>query len=124
MPRIEIDREMLRAELRGLRKDAVLAILYRAVDLLPKSRLPRLVKGYISTDRLHAATAAPESLIDAIRRFHEASLRGDYYETFQVNSSNCTQLSDGTAAWIAECGRLIELCVAVAKTAPAAELRE
>ncbi len=40
-------------------------------------------------------------LLDEVRKFHEASLRGDFYESFDVNSRNFMDKSEGTEAFIA-----------------------
>lgn len=119
----DIDPDKLRARLRRLPNDALLALLYRAIDLMPKSRLPALIEGYVSPADLRADHAA-SALIDAAREFSRASLRGDYYEDFAVHSKNCTQMSTGTAGWIAECERLLDRCVAAARKTPGAEPRE
>ena len=64
-----------------------------------------------------------EDLLGAVRRFTRASLDGAYYESFDVNSRNCTQKSRGTQVWIAECHRLIDLCVVAARERPDADVR-
>ena len=63
----------------------------------------------------------PSSLTD-VKRFEKASLAGDYYESFFVNSKNYTQKSAGTSAWIAEYRRLLERCVINAKQSQPAEV--
>ena len=45
-----------------------------------------------------------------MRKFHEASLRGDYFERFDVNGNNCADHSKGTDAFIAEFDRLTGRC--------------
>jgi hypothetical protein len=47
--------------------------------------------------------------------FRKASLTGKYYQPFSVNSKNYTEKSSGTLAWIADCCRLLERCVAHSK---------
>ena len=59
-----------------------------------------------------------------MKRFEKASLAGEYYESFSVNSKNYTQQSRGTSAWIAEYGRLLDRCVNDAKKGRPAEVRE
>jgi hypothetical protein len=53
-----------------------------------------------------------------------ASTAGEYYESFNVNSSNCTRQSNGTSAWIVEYLRLLDRCVSGAKNANPTEVRE
>jgi hypothetical protein len=47
-----------------------------------------------------------------VKTFRDASLAGEYYEDFAVNSKNYMEMSRGTEAWIAECSRLLDRCVA------------
>lgn len=117
MPRkTRIDKEEVRAFLRRLRDKDVYRLLDRAVDLLPATRLPKLLEGYVDPDELRATSARSSRLLDAVKGFHEASLSGEYYESFDVNSKNFMDESRGTAAWIAECNRLLEHSVALAES--------
>ena len=59
----------------------------------------------------------------SVEAFRDASLGGEYYEDFSVNSRNFTRKSRGTQTWIAECERLLERCVASASKGHA-EARE
>jgi hypothetical protein len=59
-----------------------------------------------------------------VRKFHDASLRGEYYESFGVNSKNFMEKSGGTEAFIAEFGRLIGKCVRASAKGPHAPVRE
>jgi hypothetical protein len=68
--------------------------------------------------------AAKPSLLTEVKRFEKASLAGDYYESFFVDSKNYTQQSAGTRAWIAEHLRLLDRCVTGAKHGSAAEVRQ
>ena len=79
-----IDRDKLRVHLHGLRKDPLLSLLYRAIDLLPAARLPELVKGHVQLDGLRPDKATAGALLEAVQQFREASLEGDYYEDFDV----------------------------------------
>jgi hypothetical protein len=64
------------------------------------------------------------SLLTEVNRFEKASLAGEYYESFGVNSQNYRQPSTGTSAWIAEYLRLLDRCVLNAKTSNPSEVRE
>ena len=64
------------------------------------------------------------SLLTDVKRFEKASLAGEYYESFGVNSRNYTQESAGTSAWIAAYLRLLDRCVINAKKSNSAEVRE
>jgi len=76
--------------------------------------------------RLHPDAEKPTrpSLLTDVNRFEKASLAGEYYESFGVNSQNYTQESAGTNAWIAEYRRLLYRCVINAKKSNPAEVRE
>ena len=89
---IQIDRDKLRAAVRKLGNDYVFYMLNDAIELLPPAKLHNLAKKYLDMKRLH-----PDA-----KRFQKASLAGEYYESFNVNSTNCTETSAGTRAWIAE----------------------
>lgn len=113
MPTPEIDREKLRAFVHKLRKGDHLRLLDRAIDLLPKTRLHALVADRARPEDLKPDSRSPKTaaLITRVRAFHDASLRGDYYESFAVNARNCTERSAGTDRFIADCDRLLGLCV-------------
>ncbi len=114
MAKSQIDREKLRIFVRGLPDDLMLRILYRAIDLLPKTRLAQLIEGFVDPQELRAESALPGSLVGDVTKFHAASLGGEYYESFNVNSRNFTQRSHATGIWIAECNHLLGRCVALA----------
>jgi hypothetical protein len=111
MPTHPIDREKVRAVVRNLDGAELLVLLDRAIDLLPASKLPRLLKDYAWPRDLRDHGAAHAGLLEAVRGFHAASIRGEYREDFRVNSRNYRQRSKGTQRWIAECQRLLDLCV-------------
>jgi hypothetical protein len=50
-----------------------------------------------------------------VRAFQKASLAGKYYQAFAVNSKNYREKSVGRLAWIADCLRLLERCLAQSK---------
>ncbi len=116
----QLDLERLRSALRGLDRETLLSLLDRALDRVPRKRLAEIAEGYISLEALRAGTA----LVADVTHFCEASRRGDYYEAFDVNSKNFTQMSLGTQRWIAECERLFERCVTDSAKTPPAEMRK
>jgi len=128
MPRgsIDIDRDKLRAAIRKLGDEYVFYMLHDAVDLLPPAKLNKIVRKYFDLNRL-----APDSdkatnvrLLAKLKAFEMASLAGEYYESFDVNSKNSTKKSEGTKGWISECRRFLDCCVKEAKTGDPAEVRE
>ena len=48
-----------------------------------------------------------------VQAFHKESLAGEYYEGFNVNSTNWTEKSEGTELWISEIDRLFGKCASV-----------
>lgn len=123
---VEIDRDKLRTALRHLGPEYVFYMLDDAIDLLPPTKLHAVVKKYLDVSRLRpdAEKPAPASLLADVRVFERASLAGEYYESFDVNSRNCTQKSSGTIAWIAQCCRLLDRCAADAGTGNPVEVRQ
>jgi len=123
---IQIDRDKLRAEVRKLGNEYVFYMLDDAIELLSPAKLHKLAKKYLDLKRLRpdAAQATRPSLLTDVKRFEKASLAGEYYESFGVNSKNYTQQSAGTSAWIAEYLRLLDRCVINAKKSNPVEVRE
>lgn len=116
MTEFEIDRAKLRAVLRKLSRETIYYMLDEAIGLLPKAKLERLARRYISAEQLRPDAPPPtRGLLAETEAFALASRRGDYFETFNVNSKNCTQKSSGTLGWIVECNRLMDRCVLLAK---------
>ena len=97
-----------------------------AIELLPPAKLHKIAKKYLDLKRLRpdAEKATKPSLLTDVKVFEKASLAGEYYESFGVNSKNYTQESAGTSAWIAEYLRLLDRCVINAKKRNPAEVRE
>jgi hypothetical protein len=128
MPRkpIQIDRDKLRAEVRKLGNEYVFFMLDDAIELLPPAKLHKIAKKYLDLKRLRPdpEQATGRSLLTDVKRFEKASLAGEYYESFGVNSQNYTQQSAGTSGWIAQYLRLLDRCVMNAKKSNPTEVRE
>lgn len=58
-----------------------MALLYRATDLVPRSRLAALIEGYLSPEDLRSDSTIPLSLFDAIRKFEMESSEGSTMKT-------------------------------------------
>ena len=106
-----VDLEKLRVALRQLDRGRLLIIAERAIELLPGASLGVLVGDMIKVPRPTEREGAVGSLLAETRKFYEASLRGEYYQSFHVNWRNCTDKSQGTDAFIAEFDRLTGKCV-------------
>ena len=105
-----IDLVALRRELRRLPRGQLLRIAEHAAEHLAEVTLEQILSDYIQLPRLNPAEPAVSSPLDQVRTFRDASLKGEYFESFRVNSSNCTDQSSGTDAFMAEFDRLIGLC--------------
>ena len=90
---IQIDRDKLRAEVRKLRNEYVFLMLDDAIELLSLAKLHKIAKKYLDVKRLRpdAEQATSPGLLTDVKRFEKASLAGEYYESFGVNSQNYTQ---------------------------------
>jgi len=73
--------------------------------------------------KLRPDAKAKAPLLAEVHAFERASLEGEYYESFNVNSKNFLETSTGTRAWIAECRRLLGRCIEANKV-PRAEVRD
>lgn len=121
--RSAIDLEKLRIALRRLSRGNLLMVVERAIEFVPKAKLRALVGDMVQIDELAEGARGSAPLLDEVRKFHDASLRGDYYESFNVNSKNYMDKSEGTEAFIAEIDRLLGKCVDAATKGPRAAVR-
>lgn len=125
MSKDQINRAELRKFIRKLPNDTLFQILDRAIDLLPQLELSELIKDYIDPSHLRRTMSAePLDLLTETECFFEASIQGDYFESFDVSSKNCTEKSRGTAAFIADFQRLISCCIVKASEGNFSEARE
>ena len=122
----DIDRAKLREALRHIGDEYIFYMLDEAIDLLPTDQLAKLVGQYIKLDRLRPdKEGAPKrSLLEDVTAFDAASRANKYYVSFNVNSKNYMETSTGTRAFIAECRRLLDRCVAEAARGPVTETRQ
>lgn len=114
-PRVEWDR--LSIALSKLRKDDLVDILGRAYDALPRTRLAQVFGDHVDLEKVSVPkgqrSIAAGRLLEQVQQFHRDSLAGKYYESFNVNSKNYMEKSQGTQTWIAEVDRLFGQCVVV-----------
>jgi len=120
----QIDRDKLRAAIRKLGDEYLYYMLDEVIDMLPQTKLLRLVKRYIDPSKIRPDGKAKGNLLATVQAFEKACLAGEYYEDFNVNSKNYMEKSTGTKAWIAECDRLLDRCVAQEKKGDPAEVRQ
>jgi len=109
----KVDLEKLRVALRRLKRGDLLAVAERAIEIVPRTKLEVLVGDMVRLDDLVVAGGrrGSASLLEEVRKFHEDSLAGEYYESFNVNSKNFMDKSEGTETFIAEFDRLLGKCV-------------
>jgi hypothetical protein len=124
MTRRAIDLERLRVALRRLSRGNLLVIAERATELVPRAKLRALAGDFVRLGELAEPKSGAAPLLEEVRRFREASQRGDYYEGFDVDSKNFMRKSEGTEAFIAEFDRLVGKCVRAAEKMPGPPLRE
>lgn len=124
MTTVAVDLEKLRVALNRMSRANLLIIAERGIELVPRAKLQALVGDFIRLDDLTKPKGSRANLLAEVRKFHEASMRGDYYESFGVNSKNFMDKSEGTEAFIAEFDRLLGKCVRVAEKVPQAPVRE
>lgn len=115
-----IDRPQLQIALRRLDRGDLCAILDQIMDLVPEAQLHAIVQRYIKLPK--GVTHA--NLLVEVRSFDTASRAGDFYEDFEVNSKNFSELSPGTECWIGECERLYQRVIAAIPMAPPEHTRE
>jgi hypothetical protein len=121
----KIDRHKLLAAIRRLPDESSSYFLNRAIELLPTSKLAQLVEGYFAIEEISAdGRSRGHSLLAEVREFQRSSLDSEYYESFDVNSKNCSQQSKGTSFWIGECNRFLDRCVDQTKKGKPAEALE
>lgn len=118
-----VDLEKLRCSLQSLSRGDLLGIAQRAIELVPDTTLPVLLGDRVQIDVCVDVAERP-GLLEAVRGFHAASMRGHYYESFPVSAKTCSEQSKGTDAFMAEFDRLVLWCVREADVAPPSEVRE
>lgn len=119
-----LDMAKVKAALRSPPQETLLDILSRAIDRIPLERLPEVLGPAVPLKEVQEGPSAGKALLKAAKAFRAGSLRGDYYDYFDVNSKNCSEMSEGTEDWIAECKRLHASCIAQAPVGPPEVVRE
>ena len=118
LPQIALDRDRVRAAIRALPAEYVRYMLPDAVELLAGQAARRCPAVDLRRLRPDSKKARANLLAD-VKAFEHASLAGDFYESFEVNSRNFMELSRGTTHWI-EFRGLLGVCVKQARKGNAA----
>lgn len=124
MTRGGIDLEKLRVALRRMSRGNLLIVAERAAELVPRPKLRVLVGDLVRLEDLAEGKSGAAPLFDEVRKFHEAGLRGEYYDSFEVNSKNFREKSEGTEAFITEFDRLLGKCIRAAEKGLRVPVRE
>lgn len=82
MSRSAIDIGKLRVALRRLSRGNLLIVAERAIEMVPRAKLRALIGDMVQIDKLAEGRRGAAPLLDDVRKFHEASLRGEYYDSF------------------------------------------
>lgn len=114
----KIDKGKLRAKLRKLDNTQIYGLLDRAIELLPPTKLRKMLEPCIMLKDLEPDSDTADDLLRTVTDFQRRSLDEEYYQSFMVNSKNHMEMSKGTRAWITDCNRLLDSCLkAVSKGA-------
>jgi hypothetical protein len=122
--RVAVDIEKLRVALRRMSRGNLLMVAERAIEIVPRAKLGALVGDMVRLDQLAEGKRGVAPLLDEVRKFHDASRSGEYYDSFDVNSKNFMDKSEGTEAFTAEFDRLSGKCVRAAEKGPRSPVRE
>ncbi len=118
MSRGAVDLDKLRVALRRMSRGNLLIVAERAIEIVPRAKLTALVGDMVRLDDFAEGRRGAAPLLDEVRKFLEASLRGEYYDSFDVNSKNFMDKSEGAEAFVAEFERLVGKCVRAAEKGP------
>ncbi|MBI4613323.1 MAG: hypothetical protein HY720_06900 [Planctomycetes bacterium] len=124
MRRRAIDFDRLRAALPRLTRGDLLLLVERAIEEIPEAKLRSIMGDFVPVVDVASTKAGAAGVLKEVRKFHDASGRGEYYDSFGVNSKNWTQKSEGTEEFIAEFDGLLGRCVRASEKRPRAPLRE
>ncbi|MEZ4273591.1 MAG: hypothetical protein R3C68_19775 [Myxococcota bacterium] len=122
MPRQPIDWKSVEPSLHKLKKDALFGLLHESFHALSAARRTSIFGEYVDRPDLRDASAHDISM--AVEKFHSDSVGHRYYDSFDVNSKNYRDKSEGTVLWISECNRLFEQCVILTKKGHHTEARQ
>jgi len=111
----KLDLQRIRRAIRGSGNETIFFLLDDAISLLPPAKLRQLLTQYMKPEQFASDVAVKHDLLAEVQAFQKACLAGEYYEAFDANYKNSTQLSVGTIAWIADFRRLLFRCVEQSK---------
>ncbi|MBT3220317.1 MAG: hypothetical protein HN348_14615 [Proteobacteria bacterium] len=123
---MKLDWDIVRPELRKMSTGDLLGMVGRAYELISVEQVPYVLGRCVPLDKLsdEEARLGDRSLCEKAIQFYTDSVEGRYYESFDVNSKNCTHLSDGTETWIDEALLFFERATAASRVGSHREARE
>jgi hypothetical protein len=80
MSRGAVDLDKLRVALRRMSRGNLLIVAERAIEIVLRAKLTALVGDMVRLDDFAEGRRGAAPLLDEVRKFHEASLRGEYYD--------------------------------------------
>lgn len=120
-----MDLTTVRTELRALNRNSLLIIAERAIELIPATQLSTLLSDFVHVETsLAEASRVSVAQLDDVRKFYDAAMGGEYYETVEINSRGRREQSDCNDAFIAEFHRLLHRCIQTADQEAPSGLRE
>lgn len=113
-----VDLRALRRSLGQLTRGELLIVAQRAAEMVPEAALPSLLGGLVELQPGSESTPGTATLLEGVRRFRTEGMSGKFYDSFDVNSRNCSEQSRGTDAFIAEFDHLAARCIREAEAGP------
>jgi hypothetical protein len=86
-----VDIEKLRVALRRMSRGSLLIVAERAIEIAPRAKLHQLVGDMVRLDEVAEGKRGAAPLLAEVRKFHEASLRGEYYDSFPDHGAGGAQ---------------------------------
>lgn len=111
--------------LRRTDREGLLIMMARALRIVRPNDLESIFKEYAHPHDV-GDMQCPEikPLLEAVREFRDAALRGEFYQEFRVNSQNCMDKSGKTEEFGARLDLLFDRCVAEADSTDPTEVCE
>jgi hypothetical protein len=118
-----VDLDKLRVALRRMSRGNLLILAERAIEIVPKAKLAALIGDMVRLEDLVATGSGEVPLLEEVRRFHDAAMNHEYYESFNVNSKNYMEKSRATETFIVEFDRLLTKCIRATEKKPRQPVR-
>lgn len=105
-----------------LEREQLLVLFARTLRFVPTDYLEQIFMDHAHPHEIgDAQPVERQPLLDTVREFADAALRGEFYQDFRINSQNFTDTSAGTQTFEAQLDLLFDRCVEEAVTGNSAE---